>query len=82
MFDVILIFFARSSFDADHSRGYIDRFLLEQLENKKGKFFTDQDLLINCQVNFVGNYLIIDFLVRSINNSYFEVSLNHYNFVQ
>jgi hypothetical protein len=40
----------RKTFDPLLSRGYIDEFLIEQTENKKGKFFTTENLLINCQV--------------------------------
>lgn len=40
----------RSTFDVNHQRGFIDKFLTEQHE-KRGKYFTDDDLLICCQVS-------------------------------
>lgn len=39
----------RSTFDPGHLRGYIDMFLAEQKEGR-GAYFTDDDLIINCQV--------------------------------
>ena len=50
----ISLFFslARSTFDEGHLRGYIDMFLIEQKE-KRGKYFTDEDLIINCQVSVI-----------------------------
>lgn len=42
-------FWFRSTFDPEHTRGYIDKFLVEQTE-QRGKYFTDKDLVINCQV--------------------------------
>ena len=44
--------FCRATFDEGHIRGYIDMFLIEQKENR-GKYFTDDDLIINCQVRSV-----------------------------
>ena len=46
----------RSTFDEGHMRGYIDMFLTEQKENR-GKYFTDDDLIINCQVRTKNNLL-------------------------
>nr|WAQ80662.1 methyl farnesoate epoxidase/farnesoate epoxidase [Tigriopus japonicus] len=42
----------RKTFDSEHVRGYIDKFLIEQKANR-GKFFTDKDLIINCQDLFI-----------------------------
>ena len=39
----------RATFDENHARGYIDKFIIEQ-KNNRGKYFTDEDLVINCQV--------------------------------
>ena len=48
----LISFCSRSTFDEGHMRGYIDMFLVEQKE-KRGSYFTDEDLIINCQVNNV-----------------------------
>ena len=52
----------RSSFDSTSPRGYIDLFLKAQ-EDKQGNYFTDQDLLIGCQVKNTNFILDISFMV-------------------
>ena len=42
----------RRTFEPGHARGYIDKFLQEQRDNR-GKYFTDDDLIINCQDLFI-----------------------------
>ena len=46
----------RSTYDASSPRGYIDLFIKAQDENL-GKFFTNQDLLIGCQVSLLYHLL-------------------------
>ena len=46
------MYFLRSTYDASSPRGYIDLFIKAQDENL-GNFFTNQDLLIGCQVSLL-----------------------------